>query len=209
MTHGSQTQTWLDGARRGDQVALSKLLARHHPTLRMRAYARMGKALRSKLEPEDILQEVYLDVFRQIDRFEEASPGSFFNWVLTILDSKVADAGRALHRRVRDIAREVPPRAASGTDSYWNLLDHLYIDSRTPSRVVRHEEAVGALLACLSQLPDLQRQVLRLRFLEGCPVQDVADRLDKPSAVIVATTKRALESLRRSMDRLGDFTRGS
>ena len=54
MTHNSLTQDWLDRARRGDQVALSKLLAHHHPTLRTRADARMGEALKAKLEPEDI-----------------------------------------------------------------------------------------------------------------------------------------------------------
>ena len=81
-------------------------------------------------------------------------------------------------------------------------------DSLTPSRVVRREEAVGALLACLSRLSEAHRQVIRLRFLEGHPVSEVADRLGKSNAAIVALTKRALEALRQSMERLGDFTRG-
>ncbi len=207
MTEESQTQVWIEKAREGDPLAVSKLLAAYHPTLRARVDARMNRALRSKLEPEDILQQVYLEAFRRIDQFEERGQDSFLSWVLTILDNKIIDAGRAIHRQMRDVAREVPPRNARGTASYWNLLDQLYADVRTPSQVVRRDEAVGALLACISHLSESHRQVIQLRFLQGHSVSDVAHKLDKSEAAIVALTKRALEDLRKQMDRMGDFTR--
>jgi RNA polymerase sigma-70 factor (ECF subfamily) len=208
MAESRQVQGWVNEAREGDPLAVSKLLAKYHSVLRARADARMDPALRAKAEPEDILQEVYLDVFRQIDRFEDRGPDSFLNWVLTILDNELVDALRALHSQKRDIAREVGPDAICGAESYWNLLDQLYADSSTPSRVARREEAVGALLACTSRLTDPHRQVIQLRFLEGRSVDEVAKRLNKSQAVIVAMTKSALKGLRESMGRLGDFTRG-
>ena len=52
------------------------------------------------------------------------------------------------------------------------------------------------------------RQVIQLRFLEGLSVDEVATRLGKTNAAVVALSKRALEALRRSMDQLGEFTRG-
>ena len=60
----------------------------------------------------------------------------------------------------------------------------------------------------LSDLSEPHRQVIQLRFLGGLSVREVADRLDKSEAAVVALTKRALEALRQGMDRLGDFTRG-
>ena len=209
MANESQTQVWVNKARRGDALALSKLLATFHPALRDRLAARMDPPLGARLDPEDILQQVYLEVFQHVERFEQRDPNSFFNWVLTILDHKLIDARRALHRRMRDIDREVKPRGPNATQSYWSLLDQLFADSPTPSRVVRHDEAVGALLACLSRLSDSHRQVIQLRFLEGRSVTDVAARLDKTDAAVVALTKRALDALRKSMDRLGEFTRGT
>jgi RNA polymerase sigma-70 factor (ECF subfamily) len=207
MPEDSPSREWLARARQGDTVAASKLLASYHPTLRGRVAARMSTALKARLEPEDILQEVYLDVFRRIDRFEDRGPDSFYNWVLTIVDSKLSDAGRAIHRKVRDVAKEVRARALGGTESYWNLLDQLYADSGTPSRVVRNQEVVGALLTCISRLSELHRQVIELRFLEGRSVGEVAARLGKSEAVIVAHTRRALEALRKAMGQMGEFTR--
>ncbi len=209
MDESKERQAWVDEASKGDPLAVAKLLIKCHATLRTRAEARMNPALRAKLDPEDVLQEVYIDVFRQLERFEGRTPDSFLNWVLTILDSKIVDAARALHRQKRDMSREMQPPPAYRSKSYWNLLDQLYADSATPSRAARREEAVGALLACASRLSDSHRQVIQLRFLEGRSVSEVARRLGKSPAVIVARTRSALKALREDMDRLGEFTRGS
>ncbi|HUU99103.1 MAG TPA: sigma-70 family RNA polymerase sigma factor, partial [Phycisphaerae bacterium] len=87
-------------------------------------------------------------------------------------------------------------------------LDHIYADSGTPSRVARRQEALSALPMGLSDLSESHRQVIELRFLEGLSVAEVAARLGKSEAAVVALTKRALEALRQSMDRLGEFTHG-
>ncbi len=208
MDERGHTQIWITKAHRGDALAVSKLLAAYHPMLLARAEARMDRTLRARSEPEDLLQQVYLEVFRRIDQFEHRGPNSFINWVLTILDNKLTDAARALHRQMRDIAREMAPGASRGTQSYVNLLDHVYQDSTTPSRVIRHDEAIAALLTCVTHLPESHRQVIQLRFLEGRSVNEVAERLNKTPGAVVALTRRALEALREYMDRMGDFTRG-
>ena len=82
-----------------------------------RAAELLSRDLRKWMEPEDILQTVYLEVFRQLGRFEDRGEDSFLNWVLTILDSKIIDAHRALHRQKRDVAREVHlPSGVTGAD---------------------------------------------------------------------------------------------
>lgn len=209
MIEGRQRQDWINKARQGDPLAVSKLLAAYHAVLRARADARLDRSLRAKLEPEDILQEVYFQVVRQINRFEGRSPNSFFNWVLTILDNRLINARQALQRQRCDVAREIRPQAANKVETCWNLLDQLYADSVTPSRGVRREEAVDALLACMSHLSNSHRQVLQLRFLEEHSVDEVAKRLGKSKGAVVALTIRALAALRKSMDCLGEFTRGA
>ncbi|MHC4608902.1 MAG: RNA polymerase sigma factor [Planctomycetota bacterium] len=204
MEQRSQIEIWVTEANQGDSLAVAKLLAAYHPILRSRAAARMDHALKARCEPEDILQQVYLQVIRELGRFEDRGPDSFLNWVMTILDRRLIDAHRAATAQVRDVARE----AAAPGDSYWNLLDQLYADTSTASRVARRDEAVGALLGCLSVLSDAHRQVLELRFLQGLPVSEVASRLDRSEAAVVALSKRALDALRKSMDHLGEFTRG-
>jgi RNA polymerase sigma-70 factor (subfamily 1) len=209
MAESAERQRWFEEARQGDPLAVSKLLACHFPVLRAHVAARMDRTLRARLEPEDILQEVYLDVYRQIAHIRDCGEDALLNWLLTIADSKLIDAGRALHRRKRDVAREVQPHIAQGTRSYLDLLDQVYADSITPSRIVRREEGVGALTACLSRLSEPHRQVIQMRFLEGRGVGEVAQQLGKSEAAIVAMTRRAFQALRRCMDGLGEFTRVS
>ena len=209
MTDRSQTEFWVAASQRGDRLALAKLLARCHPRLRRWTETKMDAALKARTTPDDILQEVYVDVARQIDRFEDRGPGSFLNWVRSILNQKLVDARRAAYCQARDIAREVSAGGGADANSYWDLLDHVYADSDTPSRVARRQEALDALQKCVSDLSDGQRQVIRARFLEGLAVSEVAGRLGKSEAAVVALTKRALEALRKAMDRLGEFTRGA
>ena len=208
MTEHSETKLWVTAAQRGERLALAKLLARCHPHLRRWAEARMGPDMKAKADPDDILQEVYMDVARQICRFEDRGPGSFMSWVRAILSQRLVDARRAAHYQVRDVDREVPIKGGAA-DSCWNLLDHVYTDSGTPSRIIRRQEALEALLASLPGLSETYRLVIQLRFLDGLSVTEAADRLGKSEAAVVALTKRALTALRTSMDRLGEFTRGS
>lgn len=207
MAEQGQIATWITEAQRGDRAALAKLMAAYSPALRRRAEAVMDPAIKAKISPDDLLQEVYVDVTRRIDRFEDRGPDSFLHWLHAILDQKRSDAQRAVHRKVRDIGREVTAGRLAA-DSYWNLLDNLYAESGTPSRVVRRQETLGALLSCIADLSEAHRQVIQLRFLESLPVADVAQRLGKSEAAVVALTKRALEALRKSMDQLGEFSRG-
>lgn len=208
MAGPSQIEFWVAAARRGDRAALAKLLAAYHPALRGRAESLMDPALKTKLSPDDLVQEVYLDVARRIDRFEDRGPDSFLNWLHAILKQKLAEARRAAHRKMRDIDREVPVGLGTGSSSYWNLLDNLYSDSTTPSRTARRDEALSALFICIADLSDAQREVIQLRHLEGLSVEEVAVRLGKSKAAVAALCKRALEALRKSMDELGEFTRG-
>jgi RNA polymerase sigma-70 factor (subfamily 1) len=207
MAEVDQPQAWLEKARQGDLSAMSALLAMYYPLLRARVDARMDGRLRASLEPEDILQQVFLAAFSNIARFENRGPNSFLNWMLTIVDSKLADAGRALQRRTPDRPRERLLQAAYATESCVNLLDQIYAHSATPSRIVRREEAVGALLACITRLSDTHRQVIELRFLKRRSVREVAEQLGKSETAVKKLTQRALVELRRLMDGLGEFTR--
>lgn len=204
MTVSNQTEVWITAAAAGDQLALAKLLAAYHPVLAARVAARLEPGIRARISPEDVLQEVYLQLFRQVTRFEQRGPASFLNWVLTILDHKLVDLHRGAHRAQRDIAREAALGLGDRTGSYGTLLDQIYRDSTTPSRIVRQDEAVATLMACVAQLPETYRCAIELRFLEGLPLAQVAQRLNKSEDAVVALTQRALKALRDALDARGE-----
>lgn len=213
MVEHNQTLIWINEAQKGNRLAISKLLAAYHPVFRARVEERLEKSLRSKYEPEDILQQVYIEVFSKIDQFEMRNPNSFLNWSLTIVDNKINDIRRAMHRQIRDIAREMHPQSAAiytdRTQSCLNLIDQLNDTNKaTPSKIARQEEAFGALFASLARISEPHQQVIKLRFLQGLSVSEVAERLEKTEPAVIAMTKRALESLHKYMNDMGEFTRG-
>ena len=52
MTEQSQIESWVEAASHGDQLAVSKLLATHHPMLRARAAAKISRTMRTKIEAD-------------------------------------------------------------------------------------------------------------------------------------------------------------
>jgi len=209
MSEQPKIRDWIVAARRGDRLALAKLLATYHPWFRQQVATRMDAAMKARLDPDDIVQEAYIDVAAQIAHFEDRGPNSFVNWVGAILNHRLIDALRAVHCQARDARREVAGAPGSGSSSYADLLDNVYTDTSTPSRVVRREEAFGALLTSIDDLSESHRRVVQLRFLEGLSVKEAARRLGKSEDAVVALTKRALAALRERVDRLGEFTRGT
>jgi RNA polymerase sigma-70 factor (ECF subfamily) len=200
----SPTLTLIRGASQGDAQSLQRLLVLYHPRLRARLLRQMDPSMKAKIEPEDILQQVYLEAYRAIGQFDYRGKDSFLRWLFTILDRKLIDEHRALHAERRDVRRELKPAANPGENgSYLDLLQRLTADTGTPSRVIRHREALGALSACLANLPEHYREVIRMRFLQGLPVSDVARKLRRTSGSIHMICHRALSALREQFDALG------
>ncbi len=204
MPDENATLVLIRDASSGNAQSLQRLLVLYHPRLRARLLRQMDPGMKAKIEPEDILQQVYLEAYRAIGQFDYRGKDSFLRWLFTILDRKLIDEHRALHADRRDVRREMKPAATPPQDgSYVDLLQRLTSETGTPSRVIRQQEAIGALTACLAGLPEHYREVIRLRFLQGMPVSDVARRLRRTSGSIHMICHRALAELRQRFDELG------
>jgi RNA polymerase sigma-70 factor (ECF subfamily) len=204
VSDDNRTHILVRGAVRGDPQSLQRLLVLYHPRLRARLLRQMDATMRTRFDPEDILQQVYLEAFRSIESFDYRGKDSFLRWLFTILDRKLIDEHRALHADRRDVRRELKPAAHPPDNaSYVDLLQRLSAEVGTPSGVISHEEALGALSACLAALPEHYREVIKLRFLHGLPVADVARRLKRTHGSIHMICHRALAALRDQFTKLG------
>lgn len=193
-------QLWLVRAVQGDLAAIQKLIVIHHQRLRVVADQRLASELRAKIEPEDLLQLVYVDVIRNIRAFQDHGPGSFFQWMVQILESRLVDVHRHYHAAVRDVRREI--RAPPSQSAYQSLASHLALDSQTPSRIAAREETEALLLAALAGLSDDHRRVLELRYLNGLPLARVAELMDRTEPAVQMLLLRAIRRLRESLQRL-------
>lgn len=179
----------------GDGDALQQLLVAYHPSLEAAIRSRIPNALKRFIEPEDVLQEAYADAFRTARNCTFSGPAAFYKWLEKIALSRLSDCKRALNRQKRNVARRVSD-ARVGSTSYLDLAQRLTARDSTPSHKVARSEAVAALMTSIARLSEDQRSVVRLRFIEGLAVAQVADQLGKSEAAVHMLCHRALKALK-------------
>src|SRR5262245_27378971 len=135
LDRGGDVETLCRLASGGSGETLTTLLLLHHARLLEHAVRKIGPDWRGQLDPEDLLQEAYFDVFTAIGSFSYQGPDSFYHWVVQIVDRRYVDQVRRWRAGKRDVARE-QRRGAGGanTSIYQGLIDRHLRDSRTPSR---------------------------------------------------------------------------
>jgi RNA polymerase sigma-70 factor (ECF subfamily) len=200
MVSDHTVQTWLTQATAGDLHAIQKLIIAHHARLRDLAVKRMPQAMRSKFEPEDILQQVYIDVVQHIRDYEYRGSDSFFHWLVRILDSKLIDAQRFYRAAARNIRRQVAPKETTST--YESLVSSAALDLATPSRILARQETESILLAALAGLSQDQRRVIELRYLQGHTLAEVAEMMQRSVPAVQMLSARAMRQLRSAIQRL-------
>lgn len=205
QTPGADTiEAWCARAVAADQSALEKLLWAHHARLLGFARRKIGVDWRGKIDPEDILQETYIDIFNTIGDFAYRGEDSFYRWATRILDHRFIDHVRHWRRGKRDVSRELRP-AGSASSPHQSLLERCLPNVGTPSMALRREDAVGALMACLAHLPDDYRLAIQRLYLEEQPLAAVAAELDRTEDAVRRLAGRALERLTRCLGRASRY----
>jgi RNA polymerase sigma-70 factor (ECF subfamily) len=187
-------------AKAGDGAALGRLLERYRNYMGLLVRLQVGRRLRRKVDVEDLLQEVWLEIHRKIVTFRGSSEREFLMWVRRMIGSILANQVRHfLGTKCRDLRLE---RAlVDELDQSSRALNRsLIAPQSTPSQqAVRREQAV-ILADALQGLPEDYREVIILRQLEGLSFPDVARRLGRTEDSVKNVWLRALARLRRTLE---------
>ncbi len=150
----------LERALHGESDAWGAVLGPLHARLVALAARRLPRDLGVRLDPEDLVQEAYLHVLHQGERFEPRGSTSVLGWVLRVLQNTVADQVRHHRRQRRD-----PEREAGA------VLDHEPLDEResgaSPLALLLRAEEHESFGCALGALPLAERQLLEERFGAG------------------------------------------
>ncbi len=188
----------------GDEEAVQRLLCIHHDRLEGFARRKVGVDWQGKIDPEDVLQEAYIDVVNGVGEFAWRGEDSFYHWATRIIEHRFIDQVRRLRRKKRDVAREVTTNRAQGS-RHESLLERCLPETGTPSRVMRRQDAVSALMGCMARLPEHYRVVVQRVYLDEAPIADVATEMGKTEDAIRRLAGRAVESLKEGMGRASHY----
>lgn len=190
----------------GDRVAMGQLLLDHFDGLTSFVSAKMPGQIGGVVEPTDIVQETLSAAWRDISRFEWRGAGSFAVWLRSIAEHRIFDAAKSLGRQKRGgDFRRVAATARSSTESMLDIFDQVAQDDSTPLRKASRIEAARMMTMAMAELPDVQREALRLRYVEGYSYDQIADALERTSQSVHGLIKRAKSSLREALGRASTY----
>jgi RNA polymerase sigma-70 factor (ECF subfamily) len=166
----------VDAIAGGDRRAMEALYLRH----KVRVYRFVLRLVGDGALAEDIVSEVFLDVWRQADRFETKSRVG--TWLLAIARYKALSAQRGRSRE--QIDDEAADAIADPADDAETMLDR--------------EDRGAIVRRCLSQLSAIHREVLDLVYYHEKSVEEVAEIV----GVSAGTVKTRMFYARKRMENL-------
>jgi RNA polymerase sigma-70 factor (ECF subfamily) len=169
---------------RGDASAMRMIFLRHQ----QRVFRFILRLVHSHDLAQDVVSQVFLDVWRFAHRFEYRSRVS--TWLLSIARFKAINAVR------RPI--------------YQNLeefdLSETVDASDTPEMALNRKETGRMLRVCLAELSPVHRQILTLFYYHDCSVAEVSERIGIPKATVKSRLFYARKHLARVLVSAGVST---
>ena len=172
----------------GDTAALAALYDRHSPLL----FALALRILRDRMSAEDLLIDVYWEIWNRSDRYDPAR-GSPLTYLLTLARSLAIDRRRSTlkHQSIQlDPAgdRESVPLGADTRPS-----------AATPLADAMTRELADKVRSALARLDPAQRQAVELSYFDDLSHSQIAERLGRPLGTVKTNIRQGLIRLRESM----------
>ncbi len=169
-------QALVTAAQNGHTLAVGELYDRHQE--------RIFRYVRSRVYDhhlaQDLTGEIFTRMVTSLHQYEN-SGYPFTAWLYRIARNLIIDHQRRENRYMRVPIEEVYRVSAAGYE---------------PAAIVEKKLNVERVYQALEQIDETQREVIRLRFLAGLSLQEVADTLGKTVGAIKSQQYRGLVALR-------------
>jgi len=189
----------------GNRSSLSQLLLLHYDGLKRFIAGRIPANLQGLLRPDDVLHQTFVQAAHKIKTFEPRHAGAFYGWLSTIAENLLKDAEK---RRRRERRAADPAAYAGHHSSMLVLVERLAGDSTTPSDRVQRRDNVRCMQAALATLPQEQRDVLELYYLQEQSFDQIALAMDRTKDAVRGICYRARRNLRTLMGRSSMYFSG-
>jgi RNA polymerase sigma-70 factor, ECF subfamily len=174
---------------KGDQQAFSQLYD-HSSTLLFTLAVRI---LGNREEAAELLQDVYLEVWRKVSRYD-VGRGTPVAWLVTLTKSRAIDRLRA--------------RAARGYRATNSLEAGTAMQvadpSPSPLETQADQELRIAVGTAVAGLPQAQQQAIELAYYEGLSHAEIAQRLNQPLGTVKTRIKLGMSKLRDGLQQWGN-----
>ncbi|MDE2094205.1 MAG: sigma-70 family RNA polymerase sigma factor [Burkholderiales bacterium] len=148
---------------------------------------------RDRAQAEDILQEVYVNVWRAAHSFD-AAQSQPLTWLTSIARNRAIDSLRRAQAQP-----QLKPNVSSD-DEEPDVYDTVASDAPGPLDLLSRASDARALADCMSTLSAQQRQSVALAFFDGLSHAEVADPMRQPLGTVKSWVRRALLALKSCLE---------
>jgi RNA polymerase sigma-70 factor, ECF subfamily len=138
------------------------------------------KILQNPQEAEDLTQEIFLALWRNVNY----NPEHFARYLVTMTRSRAIDKLRSRSRNLKLLER-------------WSQTEQHETFSSTPFENACDQERSQHLRSALEQIPQQQRQVLEMAYDEGLSQSEIAQKLDIPLGTVKSRIRQGLLKLKQ------------
>jgi RNA polymerase sigma-70 factor (ECF subfamily) len=160
----------------GDEGAFAELVERYQP--RLRYYLR--KMLFGVSEPDDVLQDLWLDVFRAVARLSDA--GAFRAWLYSVARARALKQFRKRRLSFQPLEEQELADVGQGTESFA-------------------ADEAESVHAALDKLAAAHREVLVLRYIEDMSYEEIAPIVNCGVGTVRSRLHYAKRALRNELDK--------
>ena len=171
----------------GDQAAFEQLYDQSSSLL----FTLVSRIVGDPGDASDLLQEVYLEVWRKASNYDRAR-GTPMAWLVTLARSRAIDRVRALGSRGKGVTASLDDTPAS--DLIAAGADALAIHAA--------KERQALVWNAIEVLPLVQRQAIALAYYEGLTHVEISERLNVPLGTIKTRIRLAMDKLRDGLQPL-------
>lgn len=174
-------------ALKGDQQAFAELVDLYQDKLYHMAY----RMLSNRQEAEDVVQDTFLRVYKNLDRFDETL--KFSTWIYRIATNLCIDR---LRKRKQTYSLDAESQDYEGLDGYSMIPS----DDRTPESELILSDTQRIIHQAMETLPPKYKSVMMLRYIQDLSLQEVGDILGMPVTTIKTRVHRGREFLRKKLE---------
>jgi len=168
---------------KGDEKSLEILIKRYLNPI----YSFVYYYINNQEEAEDITQEVFIKVWRNLKKFDRSK--SFKTWIFSIAKNTCIDNARKKQKEI--------PFSKFENKNGKNMVSETIIDkSLLPNNILEKKDIIKLLNSKIKKLSKKYRQVLILKHNEGLTFQEISDILKEPLNTIKSRYRRALLHLK-------------
>ncbi|GIP30541.1 ECF RNA polymerase sigma factor SigW [Paenibacillus sp. J23TS9] len=174
-------------ALKGDQRAFAEIVELYKDKIYHLAYRMLG----NRHEAEDIVQETFLRVYKNLDRYDPNQ--KFSTWIYRIATNLCIDR---LRKKKPTYSLDAEMNDQEGMDGYSMIPS----DNRTPESETLLSETQEIIYQAIGSLPAKYKSVMILRYLQDLSLQEISDVLGMPVTTIKTRVHRGREFLRKKLE---------